>query len=140
MRVGAGDGTLAHSIQRVRAAREGLGDAVDIMCDAHGTWTVAEARRFCREVASCNIAWLEEPVSADDKRGQAEVRAATDIPIASGESEFTRFDFRDLIELRAVDILQPDLSIAGGITEALRIEALRAPINSASRRTCGAGR
>jgi L-alanine-DL-glutamate epimerase-like enolase superfamily enzyme len=94
------------------------------MCDAHGTWTVAEARRFCREVASCNIGWLEEPVSADDKRGQAEVRAATDIPIASGESEFTRFDFRDLIELRAVDVLQPDLSIAGGITEALRIEAL----------------
>jgi L-alanine-DL-glutamate epimerase-like enolase superfamily enzyme len=124
MRVGAGDGTLAHSIQRVRAARDGLGDGIDIMCDAHGTWTVAEAKRFCREVASCNIGWLEEPVSADDKRGQAEVRAATDIPIASGESEFTRFDFRDLIELRAVDVLQPDLSIAGGITEALRIEAL----------------
>jgi L-alanine-DL-glutamate epimerase-like enolase superfamily enzyme len=55
---------------------------------AHGTWTVAEARRFCREVASCNLAWLEEPVCADDKRGQAEVRAATDSPIASGESEF----------------------------------------------------
>ena len=91
---------------------------VDIMCDAHGTWTVAEAKRFCREVADCNLGWLEEPVCADDKRGQAEVRAATDIPIASGESEFTRFDFRDLIELRAVDILQPDLSIAGGITEA----------------------
>ena len=124
MRVGAGDGTLDHSIRRVHAAREGLGDAVDIMCDAHGTWTVAEARRFCRAVAECNIAWLEEPVCADDKRGQAEVRAATDIPIASGESEFTRFDFRDLIELRAVDILQPDLSIAGGITEAMRIEAL----------------
>jgi L-alanine-DL-glutamate epimerase-like enolase superfamily enzyme len=94
------------------------------MCDAHGTWTVAEARRFCRAVAECDLAWLEEPVSADDKRGQAEVRAATDIPIASGESEFTRFDFRDLIELRAIDILQPDLWIAGGITEALRIEAL----------------
>jgi L-alanine-DL-glutamate epimerase-like enolase superfamily enzyme len=124
MRVGAGDGTLDHSIRRVHAARNGLGEGIDIMCDAHGTRTVAEARRFCRAVAECNVAWLEEPVCADDKRGQAEVRAATDIPIASGESEFTRFDFRDLIELRAVDILQPDLSIAGGITEALRIEAL----------------
>jgi L-alanine-DL-glutamate epimerase-like enolase superfamily enzyme len=124
MRVGAGDGTLDHSIRRVHAARAGLGDEVDIMCDAHGTWTVAEARRFCRAVAECNVAWLEEPVCADDRRGQAEVRAATDIAIASGESEFTRFDFRDLIELRAVDILQPDLSIAGGITEAMRIEAL----------------
>jgi L-alanine-DL-glutamate epimerase-like enolase superfamily enzyme len=96
MRVGAGDGTLDHSIRHVHAAREGLGDAVDIMCDAHGTWTVAEAKRFCRAVAGCDVAWLEEPVCADDKRGQAEVRAATDIPIASGESEFTRFDFRDL--------------------------------------------
>jgi L-alanine-DL-glutamate epimerase-like enolase superfamily enzyme len=124
MRVGAGDGTLDHSIRRVQAAREGLGAEVDIMCDAHGTWTVAEAKRFCRAVENCNIGWLEEPVAADDKRGQAEIRAATDIPIASGESEFTRFDFRDLIELRAVDILQPDLSIAGGITEAMRIEAL----------------
>ena len=124
MRVGAGDGTLGHSIRRVRAAREGLGDEVEIMCDAHGTWTVPEARRFCRAVAECDLAWLEEPVCADDKRGQAEVRAATDIPIASGESEFTRFDFRDLIELRALDILQPDLSIAGGITEGMRIEAL----------------
>jgi L-alanine-DL-glutamate epimerase-like enolase superfamily enzyme len=124
MRVGAGDGTLDHSIRRVRAAREGLDDSIAIMCDAHGTWTVAEAKRFCRAVADCDLGWLEEPVAADDKRGQAEVRASTDIPIASGESEFTRFDFRDLIELRAVDILQPDLSIAGGITEAIRIEAL----------------
>jgi L-alanine-DL-glutamate epimerase-like enolase superfamily enzyme len=124
MRVGSGDGTLDHSIRRVQAAREGLDEGIGIMCDAHGTWTVAEAKRFCRAVAECNIDWLEEPVTADDKRGQAEVRASTDIPIASGESEFTRFDFRDLIELRAVDILQPDLSIAGGVTEAMRIEAL----------------
>ena len=61
---------------------------------------------------------------ADDKRGQAEIRAATDIPIASGESEFTRFDFRDLIEIGAVDVLQPDLAICGGPTEGRRIAAL----------------
>ena len=124
MRVGAGDGTLGHSIARVRAAREGLGDSVGIMCDAHGTWSPAEARRFCRAVAECDIGWLEEPVCADDKPGMAEVRAATDIPIATGESEFTRFAFRDLALLRAADIFQPDLSIAGGITETVRIEAL----------------
>ncbi|MET4698631.1 L-alanine-DL-glutamate epimerase-like enolase superfamily enzyme [Constrictibacter sp. MBR-5] len=124
MRVGSGDGELSHSVARVHAARKALGPDIDIMCDAHGTYTVVEAKRFCRQVADCNIAWFEEPVTADDKRGQAEVRASTDIPISAGESEFTRFDFRDLIELRAVDILQPDLSIAGGITEAMRIEAL----------------
>ena len=126
MRVGAGDGTLRHSIERVRAAREGLGPDIDILCDAHGTFAVAEAKRFCRTVAECDIGWLEEPVIADDKAGQAEVRAATDIPIASGESEFTRFAFRDLALLRAADIFQPDLSIAGGVTEGIRIEALAA--------------
>ncbi len=94
------------------------------MCDAHGTWTSAEAKRFCRAVADCHIDWLEEPVTADDKAGLAEVKAATDIPIATGESEFTRFAFRDLALLRAADIFQPDPSIAGGITELLRIEAL----------------
>ena len=126
MRVGSGDGTLGHSIERVHAAREGLGPDIDIFCDAHGTFAVAEAKRFCRAVADCHIGWLEEPVTADDKAGQAEIRASTDIPIASGESEFTRFAFRDLALLRAADIFQPDLSIAGGITEAIRIEALAA--------------
>lgn len=124
MRVGAGDGDVATSIARVRAARAGLGADIDIMCDAHGTYTVAEAKRFCRGVADCDIAWFEEPVTADNKPGLAEIRAATDIPIATGESEFTRFDFRDLAMLRAADIFQPDLAIAGGITEAMRIEAL----------------
>ena len=113
MRVGTGDGEVADSVRRVRAARAGLDPEITIMCDAHGTWNVAEAKRFCREVADCNLGWLEEPVTADDKRGLAEVRAGTDIPIATGESEFTRFDFRELAELRAADVFQPDLSIAG---------------------------
>lgn len=124
MRVGVADGTVERSVRRVRAAREALGPDIDIMCDAHGTMGVQEARRFCRLVEECNIAWLEEPVGPDDKRGMALVRAGTDIPIAAGESEVTRFEFRDLILAGAVDILQPDLAIVGGITEAQRIEAL----------------
>ena len=56
--------------------------------------------------------------SADDHRGAAAVRSSTSIAIAAGESEFTRFDFRDLIEIDAVDVLQPDLAICGGPTEA----------------------
>jgi L-alanine-DL-glutamate epimerase-like enolase superfamily enzyme len=90
---------------------------------------VAEAKRFAHMVRDCNLAWFEEPVTADDKAGIAEVRAASMIPIAAGESEFTRFDFRDLITHRAVDILQPDLAICGGITEARRIDALAAAFN-----------
>jgi L-alanine-DL-glutamate epimerase-like enolase superfamily enzyme len=129
MRIGVFDGSPAASAERVIAARAALGPGIDLMCDAHGTFTVAEAKQFCYLVRDCNIAWFEEPVTADDKRGQAEVRARTHIPIASGESESTRFDFRELIELRAVDILQPDLAICGGITEAMRISALASSAN-----------
>jgi L-alanine-DL-glutamate epimerase-like enolase superfamily enzyme len=87
---------------------------------------VRDALRFARKVESCDLAWIEEPVSADNPRGLAEVRRATDIPIATGENEQTRFGFRDLIAAGAVDILQPDIAIAGGITECQRIAALAA--------------
>ena len=124
MRIGIMDERVERSVARVRAAREALGPRVDIMVDAHGTMSVPEARRFCRGVESCDLAWFEEPVSADEMRGMSEIRAATDIPIAAGESLLTRFDFRDLIEARGVDVLQPDLAICGGLTEAKRIAAL----------------
>jgi D-galactarolactone cycloisomerase len=126
MRVGLQDKSVDDSAARVREVRESLGPEIAIMVDAHGTWGVREARRFARKVEACDLAWLEEPVSPDNVHGQAEVRASTDIPIASGESEQTRFAFRDLIAAGAVDICQPDLAIAGGITETLRICALAA--------------
>jgi L-alanine-DL-glutamate epimerase-like enolase superfamily enzyme len=126
MRVGLQDRSVDDSAARVREVRETLGPEVGIMVDAHGTWSVRDAQRFARKVVDCDLAWLEEPVSADNVAGQAEVRASTDIPIASGESEQTRFAFRDLIAARAVDVLQPDVAIAGGITETLRICALAA--------------
>jgi len=129
MRIGVFDGSPAASAARVIAARAALGPDIDLMCDAHGTFTVSEAKQFCYLARDCGIAWFEEPVTGDDKRGLAEVRRATHMAIAAGESEFTRFDFRDLIELRAVDILQPDLAICGGITEAMRISALASSAN-----------
>ena len=124
MRIGVADGEVRHSAKRVQAARKALGDDIDIMCDAHGTYTVSEAKRFCRMVEDYNIAWFEEPVTADDKKGLSEIRSFTDIPIATGENEATRFSFRDLAELRAADIFQPDLAICGGITEGSRIAAI----------------
>jgi L-alanine-DL-glutamate epimerase-like enolase superfamily enzyme len=129
MRVGIMDGAPARSARRVAAAREALGPDIGLMCDAHGSWSVADAKRFCRLVEPYDLAWFEEPVTADDKQGCAQVRAQTDIPIAAGESEFTRHDFRDLIRLDAVDIVQPDLAICGGITEAMRIAALASAHN-----------
>jgi L-alanine-DL-glutamate epimerase-like enolase superfamily enzyme len=129
MRVGVMDGEPHRSAARVRAARAALGPDVKLMADAHGTWTVSEAKAFCRMVEDCDLYWLEEPVTADDKAGLAEVRRASAVPIATGESEFTRHDFREIAELRAADILQPDLAIAGGITEGVRIGAIASAYN-----------
>jgi L-alanine-DL-glutamate epimerase-like enolase superfamily enzyme len=129
MRVGAMDGSPQISAQRVKAARKALGPDVELMVDAHGTYTVAEARRFAHLVADCDLAWFEEPVSGDDRAGIAEFRASTHIPVALGESECTRFDFAALIAARAVDIVQPDPAFCGGITEAMRIAALASSFN-----------
>ena len=124
MRVGVMDGDVDTSIARVAAARSALGPGIRLMVDAHGTFSVSEAKRFAAGIEPFGVKWFEEPVSADDRRGAAAVRSATSIAIAAGESEFTRFDFRDLIEIDAVDVLQPDLAICGGPTEGRRIAAL----------------
>lgn len=124
MRVGVMDGDVDTSISRVAAARSALGPAIKLMVDAHGTFSASEAKRFAAGVEPFGVKWFEEPVSSDDRRGAAAVRASTSIAIAAGESEFTRFDFRDLIEIDAVDVLQPDLAICGGPTEGRRIAAL----------------
>ena len=124
MRVGVMDGDIATSIARVQAARDALGPDVGLMVDAHGTYNSSEAMSFAAGVEHLGLRWFEEPVSADDRAGARRVRASTSIPIAAGESECTRYDFRDLIENESVDVLQPDLAICGGPSEGRRISAL----------------
>jgi len=124
MRVGAMDNAVRISADRVQAARQALGPDIGLMADAHGTFNARDAARFARKVTECDLDWFEEPVSPDDLSGQAELRRQTDIAIAAGESLFTRFDFRDAIAAQAIDILQPDPAICGGLTEAVRIAAL----------------
>jgi len=125
MRVVGRDGfSIAKCVRRVMAARRGLGGDIELMVDAHGSLEVATAIKLARELEPYDIAWFEEPVSPDDHAGQADVRRSTTIPIASGEREFTRFDFQDLLERRALDIAQPDVARAGGLTEIRRIAAL----------------
>lgn len=124
MRVVGGDGfTFENAVTRVAAARDGVGDA-DLMVDAHGSLDVSTAIRLARRLEEYDLSWFEEPVSPDDHAGLARVRDATAIPIATGEREFTRFDFLSLFEHDALDIAQPDLARAGGITETRRIAAM----------------
>ena len=125
MRVVGRDGFSAeNTIRRVSAARRGIGDDVELMIDAHGSLDVSTAIRLARQLEEYDLAWFEEPISPDDHPGLAEVRRSTIIPIATGEREFTRFDFEDLFMHRAVDIAQPDIARAGGFTEIRRIGAM----------------
>ena len=71
-----------------------------------------------------DIFWFEEPVNPDDYRGHQLIAQATSIPMATGETEYTRYGFRDLIENRCAAILQPDALIMGGITEFMKVAAL----------------
>lgn len=124
MRVGVMDDGIRRSVARARAARAAIGPDVELMADAHGTMSVAQAKQFCSETAPLGLRWLEEPVAVDDRAGLAEVRAASSAPIAAGESESTSHEFLDLLRRGAIDVLQPDLAICGGLTEGLRISAL----------------
>jgi D-galactarolactone cycloisomerase len=125
MRVVGRDGfSIDKCVRRVEAARRGSGASVELMVDAHGSLEVPVAIKLARALEGYDIAWFEEPVSPENHAGQAEVRRATSIPIASGEREFTRYGFRDLLERDALDIAQPDVARAGGFTEIRRIAAL----------------
>ena len=124
MRAGVQDASIAGSAGRILAARKALGPDVDLYVDTHGSLDAKSALRLLDEVDEAQLGWIEEPVSVDDRSGLARVAAATSVPVAGGECEFTRFDFLELFRLGAVDIAQPDLGRVGGITEARRIADL----------------
>lgn len=110
--------------ERVRVVREAVGPKIDLMIDANNRWNAFEAIRFGRRVEKYDPYWFEEPVEADDFAGSAQVRRSISIPVASGENEFTRWGARDLLQAGAVDILQCDTVLAGGISEGRKIANL----------------
>ncbi|MFB6136796.1 MAG: enolase C-terminal domain-like protein [Halobacteriaceae archaeon] len=105
----------------VRTVREAVGDEIEIAGDAYMGWSVRYARKMIDRLERYEMAWVEEPVIPDQIDGYAELRSSVDTPIAGGEHEFTRWGHRELLERDAVDILQPDVHRAGGLTELKRI-------------------
>src|SRR5690606_4462439 len=80
-----------------------------------------QAIRLGRMLEEYDLTWFEEPLPAWDLDGLARVAAALDTPIASGETEYSRYGFRRMLELRSADILMPDLQRAGGVSEFMRV-------------------
>ncbi len=122
MKIGLGDPRL--DIDRVRAVREAIGPEVRLMVDANHCFTVPQAIRLGRELERLDVEWFEEPISPEDVDGYVEVTRALDMAVAGGENGFTRWGFRDLVVRKAMDIVQPDVCAAGGISECRKIAAL----------------
>ncbi len=124
MKIGLGSPKL--DLERVRAVREAVGGDVRLMVDANHCFTVPAAIRLGRELEKLDVEWFEEPISPEDLDGYVEVTRALDMAVAGGENEFTRWGFRDIVARKAMDIVQPDVCAAGGISECRKIATLAA--------------
>jgi L-rhamnonate dehydratase len=116
---------MAKNLELVRTIRDAVGADVDIMFDAWMSWDVPYTIRMAELAAEYGPYWFEEPVLPDKIEQCAEIRrAVTSTAIASGEHEYTRWGIKALLDAGAVDVLQPDVTWAGGLTEMAKICAL----------------
>jgi len=118
LRIARGDDALM--VERTRAVREAIGPDVKLMVDANQTLDVAGAIRLSRRLAEFDLTWFEEPIPYHDHRGEAEIAAASPIPIASGESEYLARGMAEMAEMRCCQTLMPDLQRMGGISEFIK--------------------
>ena len=110
--------------ERIWAAREALGPSRRLMVDFNGNYSADTAITSLRRVEGAAITWAEEPVPSDDMQGLAHLRRHVSVSIAGGEGLSTRFAFRELLARRLIDIAQPDLTLCGGLSEAIAIAAM----------------
>lgn len=113
--------SLAEDIERVRTVRETIGADARLMVDANYNLDVPHAVRMATAFAPFDIYWFEAPVHPDDVAGQVIVNQKSSIPVCGNETEWGVQAFRRLIDARAVEYVQPDLAVCGGISEARRI-------------------
>jgi len=114
----------ARDLERVIAVRKAFSDDLVILVDANTGYSPADVRQVMPGFIAQHVGWLEEPFAAHDYRSYATAATFGHLPLAAGENHYTRFEFSRLIEEGSVQILQPDLSKTGGVTEALRVAAL----------------
>ncbi|MCY0879683.1 MAG: galactonate dehydratase [Firmicutes bacterium] len=111
-------------VERVAAVRDAVGRACGVAVDFHGRVHKAMAKVLARELEPFQLMFIEEPVLPEQDDALREIARHTTIPIATGERRYSRWDFRSLLEAGYVDVVQPDLSHAGGITEVRKIAAM----------------
>lgn len=117
MKIRLGSDRIRDDVARVRAVREAVGPDIELLSDANQSFDVKHAIRLGRALEEFELGWFEEPVPAWDLDGHARVRAALDVPIASGETEYTRHGMQSMLAAGACDVLMPDLQRVGGYSE-----------------------
>ncbi len=109
---------------RVAAIRDALGFQLDIAVDFHGRVHKSMAKVLAKELDQFHLMFIEEPVLSQNNEALREIARYTSTPIATGERMFSRWEFKNLLQDGYVDIIQPDLSHAGGISECKKIAAM----------------
>jgi len=122
MKVGAVP--IKDDIARIKAVREVIGPDIALLLDANCAYRAYEAIQFAKRAEEYEPFWFEEAVQPDDYDGFAKIAAQTTIPLATGENEYTKHGFRDLIETKAIAILNPDVRYMGGVTEFMKVAAM----------------
>jgi L-rhamnonate dehydratase len=115
---------MRENIKRVAAVREVVGYDADLMLECYMGWNVDYTKRMLPKLAPFEPRWLEEPVIADDVEGYRALNAMNIVPISGGEHEFSVIGCKDLLEKKAVSVLQYDSNRVGGITAAQKINAI----------------
>src|SRR5437763_8494519 len=125
-RDGPSDGRagIERNVELVRTLREAIGDQVDLMLDCWMSWDVPYTVQMAERLEEFQPRWLEEPVLPDKIESYAEIRRRVAIPISGGEHEYTRWGLKLLMDAGAVDVPQPDIYWAGGLSELLKICAI----------------
>ena len=124
VKVKVGRSSLDDDIRRIRAARDIIGKDRRLMVDANQVFNRNEALRRGRVYQDMGCFWYAEPLPPHEMEGYAELARELDMRIATGENLYTRYQFKDLIERRGADVVQPDNRRAGGVTEWMEIAAL----------------
>mgnify|MGYP005625966417 CR=1 FL=1 len=115
---------LARGIGLVRTIREAVGADIDVAVDLRRRLNLWSARRVALKLEPLDIAWLEEPILFDNADAMASFAHSVRVPVSTGEELYTRWEFRPLLEQNAVDIIQPDICHAGGMSELRKIAAM----------------
>jgi L-alanine-DL-glutamate epimerase-like enolase superfamily enzyme len=120
-KIKVGQPHVSQDVARLKAVRDAVGPDFEIMVDANQCFSLSEALRRAPRYAELGIAWFEEPLPADDITGHARLAAASEVPIAVGESLYSPTQFAAYIQQGAASIIQVDVARVGGITPWLKV-------------------